>query len=153
MRRQNPTGILDWQLKITMTETVFPIRIYYEDTDVAGIVYYANYLRFLERGRTEWLRELGIDQAILIEQGLAFAVTAVNIQYLKPARFNDLLEVVTEIGSTGRASIVFKQYIRDKKQPDIRYCEAEVKAACIQMETLKPKALPEQLRKEIICER
>lgn len=153
MLLQKLIGILVWQLKIAMTEFIFPVRVYYEDTDVAGIVYYANYLRFLERGRTEWLRELGIDQSILIEAGLAFAVTEVNIQYLKPARFNDLLEVVTAIKSSGRASLVFSQSVRDKQQPEHIYCRAEVKAACIDMTTLKPKALPKQLVKEIICER
>lgn len=136
-----------------MTEFIFPVRVYYEDTDVAGIVYHANYLRFFERGRTEWLRELGIDQTILIEQGLAFAVTKMNIDYLKPARFNDLLEVVTEIESSKRASLIFKQTIRDKQRPSLIYSKAEVKAACIDMKTLKPKALPKQLLEEIICER
>ena len=136
-----------------MTEFIFPVRVYYEDTDVAGIVYHANYLRFFERGRTEWLRELGIDQTILIEQGLAFAVTKINIDYLKPARFNDLLEVVTEIQSSKRASLMFKQTIRDKQRPNLIYSKAEVKAACIDMKSLKPKALPKQLLEEIICER
>ena len=136
-----------------MTEFIFPVRVYYEDTDVAGIVYHANYLRFFERGRTEWLRELGIDQTVLIEQGLAFAVTKMNIDYLKPARFNDLLEVVTEIQSSKRASLVFKQTIRDKQRPNLIYSKAEVKAACIDMKSLKPKALPKQLLEEIICER
>ncbi|MFT5521031.1 MAG: acyl-CoA thioester hydrolase [Enterobacterales bacterium] len=136
-----------------MTEFIFPVRVYYEDTDVAGIVYHANYLRFFERGRTEWLRELGIDQTVLIEEGLAFAVTKMNIDYLKPARFNDLLEVVTEIQSSKRASLVFKQTIRDKQRPNLIYSKAEVKAACIDMKSLKPKALPKQLLEEIICER
>lgn len=129
------------------TEFIFPIRVYYEDTDVAGIVYYANYLRFLERGRTEWVRELGVDQSILIEQGLAFAVTSVNINYIKPAKFNDSLEVVTSVQSMGRASMVFDQYIRNKEQQDYIYCRAEVKVACIEMKSLKPKALPKQLIK------
>jgi len=135
-----------------MTEFIFPVRVYYEDTDVAGIVYYANYLRFLERGRTEWLRELGIDQTILIEQGLAFAVTDVNIKYIKPARFNDALEVVTKVEAAGRASMLFRQYVRNKEQHELIYCRAEVKAACINMTTLKPKALPKQLVKEIMRE-
>ncbi len=128
-----------------MTEFIFPVRVYYEDTDVAGIVYYANYLRYLERGRTEWLRTLGVDQTLLIDQNLAFVVTEVNIKYLKPARFNDLLEVVTIVESTRKASLVFKQMVRDKKQPEKIYCSAMVKAACIDMMTLKPKALPKSL--------
>jgi len=135
-----------------MTEFIFPVRVYYEDTDVAGIVYYANYLRFLERGRTEWLRGLGVDQSILIDDGLAFAVTELTIKYIKAARFNDELEVVTEVEPAGRASMMFKQHIRNKQQPDYIYCRAEVKAACIDMKSLKPKALPKQLVKEIICE-
>jgi len=136
-----------------MTEFIFPVRVYYEDTDVAGIVYHANYLRFFERGRTEWLRELGIEQTVLIEQGLAFAVTKINIDYLKPACFNDLLEVVTEIKSSKKASLIFKQTIRDKNRQNIIYSKAEVKAACIDMKSLKPKALPKQLLEEFICER
>ena len=136
-----------------MSEFIFPVRVYYEDTDVAGIVYYANYLRFLERGRTEWLREIGVDQTVLISKRLAFAVVDLNIQYLKPARFNDLLEVVTEIQTASRASIIFKQHIRNEQRQDHIYCRAEVKAACIDMTSLKPKALPKQLVKEIICER
>ena len=136
-----------------MTEFIFPVRVYYEDTDVAGIVYYANYLRFLERGRTEWLRDIGIDQTALIEEGLAFAVVDLSIKYIQPARFNDLLEVVTEVNKASRESLIFKQYIRDQQRQDHIYCRAEVKAACIDMKLLKPKALPKQLVKEIICER
>ena len=130
---------------MTKTEFIFPVRVYYEDTDVAGIVYYANYLRFLERGRTEWVRELGVDQSILIEDGLAFAVTSLTIDYIKSAKFNDFLEVVTKIKSFGRASMIFTQFIRDKKNNDIIYCRAEVKVACINMASLKPKALPKKL--------
>ena len=136
-----------------MNEFIIPVRVYYEDTDVAGIVYYANYLRFMERGRSDWIRSIGIDQGTLIEQGLAFAVTEVNIKYLKPARFNDLLEVVTEVHPESRASMLFKQSIRDKQHPDIIYSRADVKAVCIDMKSMKPKALPKQLVKEIICER
>lgn len=132
---------------MTKTEFLFTIRVYYEDTDVAGIVYYANYLRFLERGRTEWIREIGVDQSILIDQGLAFAVTSLSIDYKKAAKFNDLLEVVTKIKSFGRASMIFTQFIRDKREHELIYCQAEVKVACINLLTLKPKALPKQLFK------
>jgi len=135
-----------------MNEFIFPVRVYYEDTDVAGIVYHANYLRFLERGRTEWLRTLGVDQTTLFGDGLAFAVTELNIKYIKAARFNDLMEVVTRVEPAGRASMLFNQYIRDKQDKDHIYCRADVKAACIDMKTLKPKPLPKQLVKEIICE-
>lgn len=136
-----------------MSEFIVPVRVYYEDVDVAGIVYYANYLRYLERGRSEWIRDIGIDQSYLIEQEFAFVVTEVNIKYLKPARFNDMLEVVTEVEATGRARMLFKQIVRNKEQKDLIYVQADVSAAGINTRTLKPKALPKQLVKEIICER
>ena len=76
----------------------FPLRVYYEDTDLAGIVYYANYLKFIERGRSEWLRALGIDQARLrAESGHVFAVRRVEADYLRPARFDDLIEHYLEV--------------------------------------------------------
>jgi len=132
-----------------MNEFILPVRVYYEDTDVAGIVYYANYLRYLERGRTEWIRDLGVDQSVLIEQGLAFAVTEVNIKYLKPARFNDLLEVVTQVKQAGRASLVFEQLVRNKENPDLIYVTADVKAVCIRMDKTKPVALPKIIMEEL----
>ena len=80
----------------------FPVRVYYEDTDTAGIVYYANYLRYLERGRTEWLRALGVAQLQLAEEtGIVFAVRSLNIEYLKPARLDDALAVLTELTLPG----------------------------------------------------
>ena len=88
------------------------IRVYYEDTDLAGIVYYANYLKFIERARTEWVRGLGIDQAALkAEAGIVFAVRRVEADYLKPAVFDDLLSVRTEPLSVGGARIVLDQRV------------------------------------------
>ncbi|MFD2174622.1 tol-pal system-associated acyl-CoA thioesterase [Rhodobacter lacus] len=86
----------------------FPIRVYYEDTDLAGIVYYANYLKFIERGRSEWVRDLGVDQvALKRDQGLVFAVRRVEADYLKPAKFDDELTVTTElVAETGARFIV-----------------------------------------------
>ena len=132
-----------------MSEFILPVRVYYEDTDVAGIVYYANYLRYMERGRTEWIRTLGIDQSVLIDQGLAFAVTEVNIKYLKPARFNDLLEVVTYVKQAGRASLTFEQMVRNKENPELIYVQGDVKAVCIRMDKMKPVALPERIVEEV----
>ena len=128
---------------------IFEARVYYEDTDVAGIVYYANYLRFLERARTEWIRTLGIDQSVLIDEGLAFAVAEVNIKYIKPARFNDLLEIITVVKQAGRASLMFEQIARNKEKPELIYCKADVKAVCIVMDTMKPVALPGRILEEI----
>ena len=88
------------------------IRVYYEDTDLAGIVYYANYLKFIERGRTEWVRSLGVDQAALKrEEGVVFAVRGVEADYLKPAKFDDLLTVTTDLVEVGGARIVLDQAV------------------------------------------
>lgn len=87
-----------------------PIRVYYEDTDLAGIVYYANYLKFIERGRTEWVRELGLDQVRLkAEQGIVFAVRRVEADYIQPARFDDALTVETSVEALTGARLVVKQ--------------------------------------------
>lgn len=88
------------------------LRVYYEDTDLAGIVYYANYLKFIERARTEWVRALGVDQSRLkAEQGLVFAVRRVEADYLKPALFDDLLTVTTRLVSSTAARIVLDQQV------------------------------------------
>ena len=89
----------------------FPIRVYYEDTDLAGIVYYANYLKFIERARSEWLRELGVDQLRLKAGGLVFAVRHLEADYLSPARFDDLLAVETGLNTLGSARIVMDQRV------------------------------------------
>lgn len=90
----------------------FEIRVYYEDTDLAGIVYYANYLKFIERARTEWVRALGVDQAALKrEAGIVFAVRRVEADYLRPARFDDLLTVTTALVEVGGARIVLDQAV------------------------------------------
>lgn len=88
-----------------------PVRVYYEDTDFGGVVYYANYLKFLERGRTEALRSLGVDQVVLKETGTVFVVRRVEADYLKPARFDDVLEVRTWAAGVKRASAVMGQQI------------------------------------------
>ncbi|WP_374425631.1 tol-pal system-associated acyl-CoA thioesterase [Paracoccus sp. (in: a-proteobacteria)] len=89
----------------------FPVRVYYEDTDLAGIVYYANYLKFIERGRSEWLREVGVDQRVLKQQGLVFAVRRVEADYLSPARFDDQLVVESSLHTQTPARIVIDQRV------------------------------------------
>jgi acyl-CoA thioester hydrolase len=90
----------------------FELRVYYEDTDLAGIVYYANYLRFIERARTEWVRGLGVDQgALKRDEGIVFAVRRVEADYLKPARFDDLLTVTTRLVELGGARIELEQEV------------------------------------------
>ena len=89
-----------------------PVRVYYEDTDLAGIVYYANYLKFIERGRSEWVRALGVDQAALkAGQGIVFAVRRVEADYLRPAKFGDDLTVTTRLREMGGARIVVEQEV------------------------------------------
>jgi acyl-CoA thioester hydrolase len=95
-----------------MTTHRFPLRIYYEDTDLAGIVYYANYLKFIERARTEWVNSLGVDQmALKAAEGIVFAVRRIEADYLRPARFGDDLVVETRLQSLGGARIVLEQVV------------------------------------------
>lgn len=91
---------------------VFPVRVYYEDTDFGGIVYYANYLKFIERARSEWVREWGIDQVAMKEDGLVFAVRRVEADYLRPALFDDELEVVSRLEAVTGARMVFWQEVQ-----------------------------------------
>lgn len=105
------------------------VRVYYEDTDLAGIVYYANYLKFIERGRSEWLRDLGIDQAAMKEDsGHVFAVRRVEADYLRPARFDDLLSVETALVQATAARIVLEQTVR---RGDAALFTARVMLACL----------------------
>jgi acyl-CoA thioester hydrolase len=99
-----------------MTHT-FPLRVYYEDTDLAGLVYYANYLKFIERARSEWVRELGIDQAALKAQGTVFAVRRVVADYLAPARYDDWLTVTTEPLAATPARLVLRQVVSRGDRP------------------------------------
>jgi len=117
----------------------FPVRVYYEDTDHAGVVYYANYLKFMERGRTELLRSCGIEQSdIQTQYGVVFAVTEANIRYITPARFDDALDVESEIIRLKGARLSFLQKIwRDKTL----LCEATIHLACMDIHG-KAKRIP-----------
>jgi acyl-CoA thioester hydrolase len=124
-----------------------PVRVYYEDTDTAGVVYYANYLRFLERGRTEWLRALGVGQQRLAEEsGIVFAVRSLNIEYLRPARLDDQLAVLTELTLAGRAQVTLKQWIERGGETLV---EATVRVACLDAKRMKPAALPAEIRRKM----
>ena len=124
----------------------FTTRVYYEDTDLAGIVYYANYLKFIERARTEWVREIGIDQGRLkAEEGIVFAVRRIEADYLAPARFDDLLEVLTEPRATTGARIVVHQEVRRAGRVLFR---AEVTLVALN-ETGQPARLPAGLRQRL----
>jgi acyl-CoA thioester hydrolase len=124
-------------------------RVYWEDTDGGGIVYYANYLRFLERARTEWLRSLGYSQRTLAEEpGIVFAVVSLNIEYRKPARLDDELLITCEPKVEGAATIVFAQRIYRGRADVTDYgaasllVEASARVACLDARTLRPKRLP-----------
>ena len=133
-----------------MTTFVWPVRVYYEDTDSGGVVYYANYLKFMERARTEWLRAHGFEQdALLRDQQLLFAVRTLSMEYHRPARFNDLLEVASRIVTAGGASLVFGQTIQRAGSAEL-LCSAQVKVACIDAETFRARRMPRQLMREIV---
>ena len=124
-----------------------PIRVYYEDTDAGGIVYYANYLKFFERARTEWLRELGFSQSNLLEQSVGFVVKRVEMENVAPAKFDQLLEVKTEIDEVKRVSLLFRQKIIDEKEKTL--VNALVRVACVDLNKMKPIAIPQTVREEL----
>ncbi len=123
-----------------------PVRVYYEDTDLAGIVYYANYLRFLERGRTETVRAAGISQADMKAQGLVFAVRRIEADYLRPARFEDDLIVETRAGRLGAASLDMPQRVL---RGDEILLEAIVKVVVLN-ETGRPARIPADIRAKLL---
>jgi tol-pal system-associated acyl-CoA thioesterase len=125
----------------------WPVRIYWEDTDAGGIVYYANYLKYMERARTEWLRAIGIEQLPLKEQhGLMFVVVDLEARYRKPARYGDELQVTCEVAERTRASLTFQQQIYRASSDGSRelLIEGKVRVACLDANNLKPKALPKE---------
>jgi acyl-CoA thioester hydrolase len=120
-----------------------PCRIYWEDTDAGGVVYYANYLKFLERCRTDWLRALGIDQNVLrAERQLQFAVVSITVDFLRPAILNDEILVTAELERLSGATIVFKQTIL---RAGVQLIDASVRAACLDSGTLRPRPIPKDL--------
>jgi len=124
----------------------WPVRVYYEDTDSGGVVFYANYLSFMERARTEYLRHFGFEQDQLIEQqNTIFAVRSVQLDYLSPARFNDQLIVTANIIEQKKVSMLFEQKIYRLSQPEHILCQGQVRIACLRADTFKPIAIPEKL--------
>lgn len=125
------------------------VRVYYEDTDLGGVVYYANYLKFLERGRSEWLRHLGVSQTRLLDaERTLFAITGVEIRYLKPARFEDELVVTVALDRLRKASMVFNQSIHRGEAGGELLCTARVTAACLDADSMRPRPLPPHLFSE-----
>jgi acyl-CoA thioester hydrolase len=125
----------------------WPVRVYYEDTDAGGVVYYANYLRFLERARTEWLRALGFEQTELAERlKVVFLVHALAIDYHRPSLFNDRLQVTVELAKVGASQVVVAQRVLREENLLVA---AEVKLACVSAATLKPVRIPQPLMTRI----
>ena len=124
--------------------------MYYEDTDLGGVVYHANYLRFMERARTEWLRSLGFEQDALRERHrVQFVVVEARTEFRRPARFNDELLVSVSVREMKRASIVFDQDIRAAAARHAEICKAEIRVACIDSISFKPRSLPPELLTEL----
>ena len=132
-----------------MAEFSWPVRVYYEDTDAGGVVYHANYLRFFERARTEWLRALGFEQDWLRdEHGLVFVVHSMAIRFHQPARFNDYLSVTCEVLRARGASMVFRQRI-SRSDDSTPLCEADLTVACIDSDGFTPRPIPKTMRAEM----
>ncbi len=135
-----------------LNEFHWSVRVYYEDTDCGGVVYYANYLKFMERARTEWLRALGFEQDRLrAEQGVIFAVRSASIEYLKPARFNDALRVSVRLVELGRASLSVEQAVLRAEDSDT-LASARIRLVCLDAASFRPRPIPGAMTREISVE-
>jgi acyl-CoA thioester hydrolase len=125
----------------------FPVRVYFENTDAGGVVYHGEYVKFLERARTEWLRHLGFDhQALARTHRLVFIVSSLVIDFLKPARLDDMLAVSVHLESLGRVRCIFAQEVRREDEVLVK---AKVTVACVTAESFKPTEIPEPLRRKM----
>ena len=120
-----------------------PVRVYIEDTDAGGIVYYVNYLKYFERARTELMRALGFSRAALPEAGCQFVVHSMEVEYLRPARLDDELQAEALLEEAGRARLVFRQRVLRGAE---ELCRGRVTVACVDPDAQRPRALPPQLR-------
>lgn len=133
-----------------MSEPYFlPVRVYYEDTDAGGVVYHSNYLNFMERARTEWLRSFGFEQDELLRaHGVLFAVSAVQVDFLRPARFNELLAVTVEVRRRGAASLTLTQEVLRGSEVLAR---GDVRVACLDAQRFVPVAIPAAVAEALIA--
>ncbi len=130
----------------------WPVRVYYEDTDAGGVVFYANYLKFMERARTEWLRSFGYEQDQLMqEEGILFAVAAVDIRYRRPARFNDRLSVSCRVSDSGRTRISFEQTVVREDDGELM-ATATVTAASLDADSFRPRPMPAHMAEKLLNE-
>ncbi len=126
---------------------LWPVRVYYEDTDGGGVVYYANYLRFLERARTEWLRALGFEQSELARRdGVLFVVRSAAVEYLKPSLFDDRLHISVEVVKVGAGQIEFSQRVRRDREVLVT---ASIRVACVDAGSFRPVRMPKALATRI----
>ncbi|AMM26036.1 tol-pal system-associated acyl-CoA thioesterase [Variovorax sp. PAMC 28711] len=124
----------------------FPIRIYWEDTDAGGIVFYANYLKFMERARTEWLRSLGVEQRKLRDEtGGMFVVSETQLKYHRPARLDDELLVTAQAKQIGAASLIIAQRVLSKTEQGVLLCEGTIRLGWVDAATLRPARIPAQV--------
>ena len=129
-----------------MNSFQWPIRVYYEDTDSGGVVYYANYLKFFERARTELLRSKGMEQDSLRDEfGIIFVVSEAHLKYLSPARFNDALVVTTSMSQLKKVGLTFEQVISLADSADKALCTVTVRIACIDAKTFRPARIPKHM--------
>ena len=119
---------------------IWPVRVYYEDTDAAGVVFYANYLKFMERARTEWLRSLGFEQTTLMhEHNVVFVVRSLAVEYLRPAVFNDALEITVTLTGTRGSLLEISQAVRRDQRVLV---SGDVRVACVNTQSFKPVRIP-----------
>ena len=123
-----------------------PIRVYWEDTDAAGIVFYANYLKYFERARTEWLRGFGFGQEALRQDGVAFVVSETTLRYLKPARLDDVVDVSVDVVHLGQASL---QLAQQAHRAGELLAEATIRIGCVELGTFRPCRIPNDIRTSI----
>ena len=125
----------------------WPVRVYYENTDAGGVVYHSEYLKFFERTRTEWLRSLGFEQSELRTQhGIVFVIRSATVQYLRPAKFDDELQVLARVIKLGRSAFEFEQEIWRK---DEKLVTAHIVVVCVHAEGFRPVSIPEHIRNKI----
>ncbi|OGT06941.1 MAG: hypothetical protein A2103_05515 [Gammaproteobacteria bacterium GWF2_41_13] len=129
---------------------IWPVRVYYEDTDCGGVVYHTSYIRFMERARSEQVISLGFGQAAWSNMQIGFAVSALQIDYLQPAKLYDQLQVETQLLKIARASVVYEQVIRQTREAQRVYCQATIKVVCVGVHDFKPCAIPHDLRTALL---
>ncbi len=123
----------------------WPVRVYYEDTDAGGVVYHARYLNFCERARTEWLRARGLEQDELRDRhGVVFVVARASLEYRRPARFNDPLQITCEVDRLRAAAIDFTQRVEHSADSAV-LCGVSVRVVCVDTRTFRPKPIPEPI--------